>query len=265
MNHSRSLWIERDGVALHALDFGGPGRALLLLHGLAGYAGEWAESAPWLCEERRVVALDQRGHGTSGRIPPVVTPEAFVADVLAWIDWLQADRVALLGQSFGGLIAFLAAASDPDRVERLVVAEASPAPDPDAESRVHAWLRSWPTPFPDEASALRFFGDNRDRARAWARGLEAREGGLWPRFDHRVLLEALRTSASGHWDAWCSVRCPTLIVRGEHGMPAAEAEAMAARLSQAAVETVRGAGHDVHIEQPAAWRAVVEPFLSDGP
>jgi pimeloyl-ACP methyl ester carboxylesterase len=71
-----------------------------------------------------------------------VTPEAFVADVRAWIDWLQADRVALLGQSFGGLIAFLAAASDPDRVERLVVAEASPAPDPDAESRVHAWLRS---------------------------------------------------------------------------------------------------------------------------
>jgi pimeloyl-ACP methyl ester carboxylesterase len=48
-------------------------------------------------------------------------------------------------------------------------------------------------------------------------------------------------------------------------MPAAEAEAMAARLSQAAVETVRGAEHDVHIEQPAAWRAVVEPFLSDGP
>ena len=265
MNHSRSLWIERDGVALHALDFGGPGRALLLLHGLAGYAGEWAESAPWLCKERRVVALDQRGHGASGRVPPVVTPVAFVADVLAWVDWLQADRVALLGQSFGGLIAFLAAASHPDRVERLVVAEASPAPDPDAESRVHAWLRSWPTPFPDESSARRFFGDNPDRSRAWARGLEAREDGLWPRFDQTVLLEALRTSASGYWDAWCSVRCPTLIVRGEHGMPAAETETMAARLSQAAVETVRGAGHDVHIEQPAAWRAVVEPFLSDGP
>jgi pimeloyl-ACP methyl ester carboxylesterase len=36
---------ERDGVRLAATDFGGGGPAVLLLHGLAGHAGEWAETA----------------------------------------------------------------------------------------------------------------------------------------------------------------------------------------------------------------------------
>ena len=48
-------------------------------------------------------------------------------------------------------------------------------------------------------------------------------------------------------------------------MPAAEVEVMAARLEQAAVKTVPEAGHDIHLEQPAAWRAIVEPFLADVP
>jgi pimeloyl-ACP methyl ester carboxylesterase len=117
-------------------------------------------------------------------------------------------------------------------------------------------------PFPDLEAAVRFFGADSLRARTWALGLEAREDGLWPRFDQTTVLEALRESVSGHWDDWDSIRCPTLIVRGERGMSAEDVEGMASRLSQAAVETVPNAGHDVHLERPAAWRAVVEPFLA---
>jgi pimeloyl-ACP methyl ester carboxylesterase len=258
----RSLWLERDGLALHALDFGGHGPPVLLLHGLAGYAGEWAETASWLRESHRVVAPDQRGHGESVRLPPIVTPDAFVGDVTAWIDLLQLAEPSLIGQSYGGLIAFLTAAAHPERVRRLVVAEASPAPDPQAEPSVRAWLESWPRPFADESAAVGFFGGDLGRARVWADGLEARGDGLWPRFDPETLLAALRESAGGHWEAWDAIRCPTLIVRGEHGMPAEEAEAMTARMGSSDVATLRGAGHDVHLEAVAEWRAVVEPFLA---
>jgi pimeloyl-ACP methyl ester carboxylesterase len=249
-------------MALHALDFGGSGPPVLLLHGLAGYAGEWAETASWLRESHGVVAPDQRGHGESARLPPVVTPDAFVGDVIAWIDHLRLDELTLIGQSYGGLIALLTAAEDPDRVKQLVIAEASPAPDPQAEPSVRAWLESWPTPFPDKSAAVEFFGGDQSRAPAWADGLEEREDGLWPRFEPETLLAALRESAAGHWEAWDAIRCRTLIVRGEHGLPAEEAEAMATRLTHAAVATIQGAGHDVHLEQAAAWRAVVEPFLA---
>lgn len=264
MGSRRSLWLEHEGLALHAADFGGSGPPVLLLHGLAGYAGEWADTASWLTESHRVVAPDQRGHGDSTRSPPVVTPDAFVGDVIAWIDRLQLDELTLIGQSYGGLIAILTAGAHPDRVKRLVVAEASPAPDPHAEPDVRAWLDSWPTPFADESAALQFFGGDQLRARAWADGLEPREDGLWPRFDPGTLLAAVRESAGAHWEAWDSIRCPTLIVRGERGMLAEEAEAMVARKRSAAVATVRDAGHDVHLDQPAGWRAVVEPFLAAG-
>jgi pimeloyl-ACP methyl ester carboxylesterase len=234
----------------------------VLLHGLAGYAGEWAGTASWLRERHRVVAVDQRGHGQSTRFPPTVAPEAFVDDVVAWLAALALERASLVGQSFGGLIAFLTAASHPERVARLVIAEASPSLDPAAEPEVREWLESWPVPFPDADAAIRFFGGDSQRARAWVGGLEVREDSLWPRFDAETLLQALRETASGWWEAWSSIRCPTLIVRGEHGMAAEDARAMVAWLDDAALETVSGAGHDVHLENPAEWRRIVQPFLA---
>jgi pimeloyl-ACP methyl ester carboxylesterase len=255
------LRLEHGDVLLCALDFGGRGPPVVLLHGLAGYGGEWAETASWLRERHRVVALDQRGHGASTQVPTTVAPEAFVGDVVAWLDELELEWASLVGQSFGGLIAFLTAASHPERVTRLVVAEASPSSDPSAAVEVEAWLESWPIPFPDEEAAMRFFGGDSLHARAWVGGLESRKDGLWPRFDRDTLLRALSASASDHWDAWSSIRCPTLIVRGEQGMAAEEAQAMAARLEDAVLGTVPGAGHDVHLEKPAEWRGIVEPFL----
>jgi pimeloyl-ACP methyl ester carboxylesterase len=255
------LRLEHGEASLCALDFGGRGPPAVLLHGLAGYGGEWADTASWLREHHRVVALDQRGHGASARVPTTVAPGAFVGDVVAWLDELELERASLVGQSFGGLIAFLTAASHPERVTRLAVAEASPSSDPSSAAEVEAWLESWPIPFPDEEAAIRFFDGDSLRARAWAGGLEIRRDGLWPRFDGDTLLRAQRASASDHWDAWSSIRCPTLIVRGEQGMAAEEARAMAARLGDAVLETVPGAGHDVHLEKPAEWRGIVEPFL----
>ena len=63
------LSFERDGVELACLDFGGSGSPVLLLHGLAGHVGEWSETAGWMVREHRVVALDERGHGRSTRVP----------------------------------------------------------------------------------------------------------------------------------------------------------------------------------------------------
>ncbi len=45
-------------------------------------------------------------------------------------------------------------------------------------------------------------------------------------------------------------------------MSEVDAQAMAARLDDAVVETVPCAGHDVHLERPAEWRAIAEPLLA---
>ncbi len=211
------------------------------------------------------MAPDLRGHGDSTRVPRTVATAAFVEDVAAWLGALGLEHASLVGHSFGGLIAFLTTARHPELVERLVVAEASPSPAPGAEAEVGAWFESWPVPFPDEEAAIRFFGGGSLRARAWAGGLEEWEDGLWPRFDAETLLWALREAAADSWDERSSIRRPTLVVRGERGLAAAEAREMVSRLDGALLETVPGAGHDVHLERPAGWRRLVEPFLAPRP
>jgi pimeloyl-ACP methyl ester carboxylesterase len=255
-------------VRLAGVDFGGDGPPALLLHGLAGHAGEWAETAGWLTERCRVLALDARGHGRSERFPSDVSPAAHVADTVFAIEQLQLDRVTLVGQSLGGVMALLVAAERPDLIRGLVVADASPAAGDEAEvTEVAEWLRRWPVPFPTRDAAAAFFGGPSLRAEAWADGLEDRGDGWWPRFDVDVMVRTLREAAAlDYWRDWEGIRCPALVVRAGDGMvPAAEARAMAERLATARLVELEGAGHDLHLERPGEWRATVSAFLDSLP
>jgi pimeloyl-ACP methyl ester carboxylesterase len=259
-------WVSIEGrdVRLEARDFGGDGPAVLLLHGLAGTASEWEETASWLSKTHRVVALDQRGHGRSERRPTDVSRTAFVADAVATIEQLGLAPVVLIGQSLGGHTALLVAAEQPGLVRALVVAEASPADvEPDAPERVGALLSAWPVPFPSREAVLEFFGGNSPRARAWAENFVEGEGGLVPAFDVDVMVATLAAASTAYWDEWASISVPTLVVRAESGdLTAAEADAMIAAHPPATLVSVPGAGHDVHLDAPAAWRSAVEGFLA---
>lgn len=58
----------RKGVRLACADYGGTGPPVVLLYGLCGHAGEWAETASWLSVSHRVVIPEQRGHGRSRNV-----------------------------------------------------------------------------------------------------------------------------------------------------------------------------------------------------
>src|SRR5436190_819768 len=122
----RPMRLDRDGVHLGGVDFGGDGPATLLLHGLAGHAGEWTATARWLTGRCRVVALDARGHGRSERHPADVSREAHVGDAAFAIESLGLAPAIVVGQSLGGQTALLVAADRPDLVRGLVLADAGP-------------------------------------------------------------------------------------------------------------------------------------------
>lgn len=260
-------WIPVTGrdVRLEALDFGGDGPGALLLHGLAGTAIEWEGTAAWLMKTHRVVALDQRGHGRSERRPGDVTPAAFVADALETVESLGLAPAILVGQSLGGLIAFLAASARPGLVSALVVVEATPTREgPDVTEQIAGYFDSWPLPFASEEAAVAFFGGESLRARAWARNLVVTPDGLQPAFDADVLVAAIGEAlARDHWDDWRALAVPTLLVRGEEGeLSPGDASAMVAAVPVAQLVSIPGAGHDVHLDAPDAFRRAVESFLA---
>jgi pimeloyl-ACP methyl ester carboxylesterase len=252
----------RQDVRLACLDHGGEGPPAVLVHGLAGHAGEWDGTAAWLRATHHVVAPDARGHGRSECRPGDVSRAAFVDDLAHWIELLGLAPAVVIGQSLGAHTGFLLAARRPELVRSLVVAEATPEPDPGAPATVAAWLRSWPVPFASRDDALAFFGDT-TWGRAWAGGLDRREDGMWPAFDIDVMVASLaETSQYDHWNEWRRVSCPTLVVHaGDHGVPAELVERMVAEAAQASSAVIPDAGHDVHLHQPERWRETVERFL----
>jgi pimeloyl-ACP methyl ester carboxylesterase len=254
-------WVEvaSQGVRLAARRFDGPGEAVVLLHGLAGHNGEWTQLANVLTSTRDVVALDLRGHGCSERRPSDVSPQAFCSDVVEVIQAVGHEQVQLVGQSFGGHIAFLTAAWFPEVVSSLVVVEADPdGPKPEVLARVATSLRSWPRPFPSRASALAFFGSTAS-PETWVEGLDQREDGAWPRFDNDIVVAALKHFTDrSWWDEWKSITCPTVIVRGDDGdLPLSLSSKMASALPVASVMTIADAGHDVHLDQAERLARVV--------
>jgi pimeloyl-ACP methyl ester carboxylesterase len=180
-----------------------------------------------------------------------------------WIREVAGSRPLVIGQSLGGHTAFLLAAQHPDLVRALVVSEASPEADPEAQGVVGDWLRSWPVPFPSREAATAFFGGDSHWARAWTDGLDARPDGLWPRFDVDVMLTCLDGVARSYWDEWAAIRCPTLIVRAEHGLSQQTASHMQELLPGSRVVDLQGARHDLHLERPDQWREVLSRFIAE--
>lgn len=231
---------------------GGKGAPVLLLHGLAGHAGEWAVTAEWLSGEFAVFALDGDIDADSAA--------AASAEI-------GTGPVVCIGQSLGGRAAIELAARRPELVRALVVAEADPGGGPEVAEEVAERVREafarWPESFSSREEAVELFGGRSPRAEAWADGLREGDGRLWPRFHREAAVELLRAElARPLWEEWERISCPTLIVRGEEGdLDEATAAQMAARLPGARLTTVPGAGHEVHLDRPSEWRAALEPFL----
>jgi len=103
---------------------GGDGPPLLLVHGYAGAAWNFAELAPRL-GGRRLLIPDLPGHGASSPLPVSRTLAPY-ADVLAGLcEAEEAAPVDVLGHSLGGVVALRLAARRPDLVRRLVLAAAA--------------------------------------------------------------------------------------------------------------------------------------------
>src|SRR5207247_2778942 len=78
---------------------------------------------------RRLISFDKYGIGLSDPVPSTQLPplEEWMDDVRAVMDAVGSERAALVGQSDGGLMAAMFAASHPDRVEALVLIDTLPS------------------------------------------------------------------------------------------------------------------------------------------
>ena len=115
-----------DGIQLHYEDRG-EGPVLLLIHGLGSSSMDWENQYPHFESKLRMIAPDLRGFGRSDKPAGPYTVMRQAADIVALLDHLSIDRVAVLGFSMGGAVAFQLAAKHADRVDRLIIVNSSPS------------------------------------------------------------------------------------------------------------------------------------------
>lgn len=249
----------------------GSGPAVVLLHGggLDSARLSWASLTPRIAGHVEVIAPDLPGYGGSplGTTPPTVA--GYAAWLRAFLDAAGLRRCVLGGLSLGSAIALRTALDDPARVSGLLACGPYGV-DPHVPGGRLGWLAVH-TPGVDAltwwtmrhsrravratlATVLRHAipDDLVDEVQTRARTPGA--GDAWRAFQRdEVRLAGPRTVFG---DALARVRCPAVLLAGEHDIvPPAAVRAAAAQIPRGAFAEVPEAGHWLPRDAPEAVAA----------
>jgi pimeloyl-ACP methyl ester carboxylesterase len=105
----------------------GEGRPVILIHGFGGSMWQWEHQQAPLSAEFRLLTPDLIGSGLSAKPDIEYRPEQLLDYFVGFMDTLQIQQAALVGNSMGAGLAIGMALSHPDRVSRLVLIGGLPA------------------------------------------------------------------------------------------------------------------------------------------
>ena len=198
-------------------DGGGPeSEPVVLLHKLGGWNADWRHVAPALGARRRVLALEFAGHGDSRATEPrgfCYPLEQSARDVLSALDGLGVGRAVLVGNSLGGCVATVIAATRPERVARLaLISVALGRAISEEEARAGerpGWFDGEGRPLPRDAKENARISGTLDPAIGEELNASRWRAGRWVRWSERgVALADVRGLLP-------EVRAPALLLYGE--------------------------------------------------
>ncbi|MEM7044627.1 MAG: alpha/beta fold hydrolase [Pseudomonadota bacterium] len=257
----------KDTVELAGQAYGEGGETILILHGLLGSGRNWTSIAKRLAERYKVITLDLRNHGGSPWADAMSYP-LMAADVRAYIERNAIGPSTVIGHSMGGKTAMRLALDAPSLVERLVVVDIAPVDYDHSTGEYVDALRqldlSGLTSRNDVDARLAADVDEAGiRAFLLQNLLRGDDGFTW-----RANLDALSAAMpdlmafpSREHDGY---RGPALFLTGaeSHYVQPAHRTIIDGLFAKAELRAIADAGHWVHAEQPAAFLAHLQDFLS---
>ncbi|MBV8932169.1 MAG: alpha/beta hydrolase [Kutzneria sp.] len=281
----QSRLVEVDGVRLHAV-VGGHGPPLLLISGWPQCWYEWRLVMPRLAQEYRVVAADPRGVGLSDKPEGGYDSGSLAGEFVDLMETLGHRRFALMGHDVGMWTSYALASDFPDRVERLVLVDAT----------IPGLAPSIPLFSADAVNDTTWhFGFNRlhnlnerlvtGREELLLRDQFATKGATpttMPEYAVRFYVDMLRRSPQALHASFNfyraieeiieqndqrkrrKLRMPVLSVGGEHGQSDRVRSALEPVVVDLTHVTITDSGHYVPEEQPRQLLDHLLPFLRSG-
>jgi pimeloyl-ACP methyl ester carboxylesterase len=240
---------------------------LVCVHGVTRVGDDFDALARAMSDRYRVVCPDVVGRGRSGRLrdPALYVIPQYVADMVTLVARVTAgaedESVHWFGTSMGGLIGIGLASLPGSPIRRMVLNDIGPVLDPVAMARIGDYIGQdirFKT-FEEGAAYVRLvstpFGPHSDAE--WdklARDVLVRQpDGQWAlHYDlglaapfKALTPQQVAQDEARLWAAYDAIRCPTLLVRGEHSdlLSRATAEEMTGRGPKPELVEIAGVGH----------------------
>ncbi|KQT54579.1 alpha/beta hydrolase [Aureimonas sp. Leaf454] len=248
-----------------------PALPILFLHGAVQTRAVWDAQVAALAGTRRIVVPDLRAHGATPLGSETLTIGLMAQDVAALMADLGLRRAVVCGVSLGGMVALDLAATAPDRVAALVLANTPRSLTP------HPWLRRTIAALDPQRllyPVFRLLG----RRRTARLGLALARRIVGPQWVGRTARHHFIEGFTAMPDAAIvatygaivehrptdpeQIACPTLVVEGDDDAGSIRSEALVlARRLRLARHVVLDAGHVATLDDPAAFNDALLAFL----
>jgi esterase len=238
--------------------------SLFIVHGLYGSGRNWGVIAKRLSDNRHVVTVDMRNHGSSPHHDTHSYPE--MAQDLAEVITHLGGPVDICGHSMGGKAVMMLALTQPDLLRRVIVADIAPVTYGHTQQMFIDAMRGVDLTQierrSDAEAQLATAGVERALQSFFTQSLDV-PGKRW-----RLNLDALEAEMPKiiGWpdDVSGQFAGPTLFLSGgasDYVQPE-HREAIKALFPQARFAKVPGAGHWLHAEKPREFEATLRIFLN---
>ncbi|WP_049561090.1 alpha/beta fold hydrolase [Nonomuraea sp. SBT364] len=245
----------------------GTGLPVVLLHAFPLSSAMWLAQREGLARSCRIITPDLRGFGGSRLGDDEPSVEVMADDVARVLDAEGIDRAVVGGLSMGGYVTMAFCRRHPDRLLGVILASTKAGPDADPardnrERIARAVLETGSDVLVSDVLPT-LIGPTTRQRRAMVFG---RVKGLVQSAPPAAVAWAQRAMAArpDSFDTLGALKVPALVLVGEEDelAPLPEGEAMARAVAESRVEVIPKAGHLTAVEQPEAFNAAVERFLS---
>jgi pimeloyl-ACP methyl ester carboxylesterase len=245
----------------------GTGLPVVLLHAFPLSSAMWLAQREGLSGTCRVITPDLRGFGGSRLGDDEPSIDLMADDVARVLDDAGVDKAVIGGLSMGGYVTMAFCRRHPDRVLGVILAATKATADPEParanrERIARAVLADGSDVLVKEVLPA-LIGTTTKQRRAMVFG---RVKGLVQSAPPKAVAWAQRAMAGrpDSFDTLAALKVPALVLAGEEDelAPPSDAQAMAEAVPEGRLEIIPKAGHLIAVEQPEAFNAAVERFLS---
>ncbi len=251
--------VTANNVNIHYIEQGAGDEAVVFVHGYSGALGNWTGVLERLPKEYHAYALDQRGHGQSGK-PGSYQLTELAEDIYAFSQELGIGQFTYVGHSLGGKIGYQFALDHPEVLKAMVLAAPAPAHDFIPQDQRAGFIGMVTSAFGSPEGMRAFFGQTAS---------PPSEEVLNEMINDAMMVDPTAKEECATW--WIGtnlepqlkdIRVPTLIVAGaKDDLPVEWERRYANEIKGCRFEVFEDSGHYIPIESPQKFVDLLTRFI----